>query len=274
MPSIEENINKWSDGYDWSLAGDEWSKTWGGASAQWYGSIYPRIHIFLPTGSVLEIAPGHGRWTQFLLDNCDSLVGVDVTSSCTEACQERFAKFNRASFFTNDGQALPMVSDSSIDFAFSFDSLVHVELGTLASYLEELARCLKADGVAFLHHSNYGTYSRSAELLAPFQSTLHRLPSPAQVGLLRAGVFRGGHWRAPSVTAAAVTELCEPLGLRCVTQELVNWAGGALLLDCFSVITPAGSRWEHPYKLVKNRLFRLEARGIRQWASAYEASPH
>ncbi len=272
MPSIEENIDKWSDGYDWSLDGDEWSNTWGGANAQWYGSIYPRIHQYLPTGSVLEIAPGHGRWTQFLLANCDSLIGVDVTASCTEACQARFADVDQASFFTNDGQTLPMVADSSIDVAFSFDSLVHVELGTLAAYLEELHRCLKADGVAFLHHSNYGTYHRSADVLAPFQSAIGRLPTPAQRGLLLAGVFRGGHWRAPSVTAAAVAELCEPLGLRCVTQELVNWAGGALLLDCFSVITPAGSRWERPYSLVKNRLFRMEARGIRRRASAYEPS--
>ena len=61
----------------------------------------------------------------------------------------------------NDGHSLPMVGDTSIDFAFSFDSLVLVEADTLARYLSELARVLKPDGVAFLHHSNFGAYERS-----------------------------------------------------------------------------------------------------------------
>ena len=31
--------------------------------SQWFGLIFPRIHAFLPTGTILEIAPGFGRWT-------------------------------------------------------------------------------------------------------------------------------------------------------------------------------------------------------------------
>ena len=80
---------------------------------------------------------------------------MDVTPKCVEACRQRFADRSGARFEVNDGHSLPMVEDSSIDFAFSFDSLVHVEAETLAGYLGELARVLKPDGVAFLHHSNY-----------------------------------------------------------------------------------------------------------------------
>jgi len=269
MPSIEENVEKWNEGYDWALAGDPWSKPWGGAGAQWYGCIYPRVRRFLPASAILEIAPGFGRWTQFLLTQCDTLIGVDVALKCTEACSERFADRRGATFATNDGRSLPMVSDSSIDFAFSFDSLVHVELEVLAAYLAELARCLKPQGVAFLHHSNYGTYQRSAHLFAPFQPVFDRMPAAARAGLLRTGTYRGAHWRAPSVTAAGFAQLCEPLGLRCVGQELVNWEGGALLLDCMSVVTRAGSRWDQPNRVVKNRLFRLEARAIRRSAAVY-----
>ena len=43
MPSIEENLDRWNEDYDWRYAGDPWSKPWGSARAQWYGSIYPRI---------------------------------------------------------------------------------------------------------------------------------------------------------------------------------------------------------------------------------------
>jgi SAM-dependent methyltransferase len=273
MPSVDENLERWNEEYDWRLAGDPWSKPWGGADAQWDGCIYPRISRFLPTGSVLEIAPGFGRWTQYLLEHCETLVGVDVTPKCIEACRERFAGRPGATFFTNDGRTLPMVNDGSVDFAFSFDSLVHVELDTLSGYLAELSRALRPDGVAFLHHSNYGTYRRSAGLLAPVQPVFDRLPTPARAGLLRTGTYRGNHWRAPSVTAASFAQACQDHGLTCVGQELVNWEGGVLLLDCFSVVTRPGSRWAGPNHVVKNRLFRSEARAVRRWSSAYPSPP-
>src|SRR5450756_847707 len=124
MPSIEKNLAEWNEDYSWEDAGDEWSQPWGNSNAQWFGSIYPRIQGFLPAPTILEIAPGFGRWTEFLLQSCDQLIGGDVAPKCVEACTERFADHPGASFFTNDGHSLPMVADSSVDFAFSFDSLV------------------------------------------------------------------------------------------------------------------------------------------------------
>lgn len=219
----------------------------------------------------MEIAPGFGRWTQFLLDHCDTLVGVDLASKCVEACRERFADVPRARFEVNDGRTLPTVGDESVDFAFSFDSLVHVESDVLVSYLAELARTLKPDGVAFLHHSNYGSYQRSSTALAPLQTTFDRLPVPARAALLRLGAYRGEHWRSSSVSAPGFVELCDAAGLRCVGQELVNWEGGVVLLDSFSVVARPASRWDHPNRVVKNRLFRLEARSIRTSGSIYPA---
>ena len=91
MPSIEENLDRWNEDYDWRYQGDPWSKPWGSARGQWYRSIYPRIQAFLPAPSILEIAPGFGRWTEFLLEFCETLVGVDVSPKCVEACRQRFA---------------------------------------------------------------------------------------------------------------------------------------------------------------------------------------
>jgi hypothetical protein len=31
---------------------------------------------------LLEIAAGHGRWTQFLRDHCTSLIGVELAAYC------------------------------------------------------------------------------------------------------------------------------------------------------------------------------------------------
>ena len=48
--------------YDWKEAGEEWSQPWGSSAAQWAGTIFPRIRECLPADTILEIAPGFGRW--------------------------------------------------------------------------------------------------------------------------------------------------------------------------------------------------------------------
>ena len=158
MPTIGENKETWDITYDWPQAGDEWSATWGSPVAQWQGCLLPRIFPFL-RGRILEIAPGRGRWTQFLRTHCSSLVGIDLAPSCIAHCQDRFKGDANLEFRANDGLLLPMVEDASIDFVFSFDSLVHVEADAISSYVGELARVLKPGRAAFIHHSNYGGHS-------------------------------------------------------------------------------------------------------------------
>ena len=66
MPSVTQNIDTWDSAYDWTDQGEEWSRPWGGSEGQWYGSIFPRVQRLLPAPTVLEIAPGYGRWTAYL----------------------------------------------------------------------------------------------------------------------------------------------------------------------------------------------------------------
>src|SRR6478752_7017059 len=108
----------------------------------WFGFVLPRIHAFMPTGTLLEIGPGYGRWTAYLKDLCDRLIGVDLAENCVEACRQRFADVDHAEFHVNDGRSLSMVADGSIDVAFSFDSLVHADDDALNAYVVELARVL------------------------------------------------------------------------------------------------------------------------------------
>src|SRR5262249_813227 len=133
---IEENRNTWYNVYDWSERGEEWSIAWGGSEPQWFGSFYPRMHRYLPAPTILEIAPGFGRWTRFLTRNCKRLIGVDLSKVCIEASRKRFAG-KPAEFHANDGTSLDMVADRSIDFACSLDSLVHAEAAVLRSYTQQ-----------------------------------------------------------------------------------------------------------------------------------------
>jgi ubiquinone/menaquinone biosynthesis C-methylase UbiE len=254
MPELDQNLALWNGRYDWSQRGDEWSTWLGGTPAIWFGTLMPRIHAFVPTGTILEIAPGYGRMTQYLKDACEQLVVVDLAERCIESCQERFADATNIEYHVNDGRSLEMIADESIDFAFSYDSLVHAEADVLEGYLAQLARKLKPDGVGFIHHSNIGRYRPLTALArrTPYWVLRLLVPIGAMIDV-RA-------WRADSVTAERFASYCEDAGLACISQETINWESGPYLIDAFSIFTPRGSRWERPLRSVRNRRFRQEAK--------------
>src|SRR5438105_2560990 len=95
--------------YDWREAGEEWSAPWGSSAAQWTGTIFPRIRNCLPTGTILEIAPGFGRWTHYLKDYCEQLWIVDRSSECIEACRRRVTADSHVRCYPNDGRSLSLL---------------------------------------------------------------------------------------------------------------------------------------------------------------------
>ena len=159
--------------------------------SQWFGLIFPRIHAFLPTGTILEIAPGFGRWTTFLTKHCDHLVLVDLSSKCIESCKQRFAYASHLSYHINDGRSLDMIENRSINFVFSFDSLVHAEADVLESYLDQLSNKLKPHGVGLIHHSNLLQYR---EVL----SIVDSIPEEFQEAIIATQLMAPRHWQLPA----------------------------------------------------------------------------
>ncbi len=263
MPSVEENLAVRDGTHDWPQAGEEWSERWGGSEMQWRGCLLPRLHSFVACESILEIAPGFGRWTHFLKDLCAELTLVDCAEKCIRNCQERFTNCTHIKYAVNDGKSLKMVPDESVDFVFSFDALVHAGPDVLEAYLDQLVRKLKPEGVGFIHHSNAGNY-RS------YFSLVNRLPR-GRKRLSDLGILDYDHWRDLRMTAELFCEFCSRAGLQCVSQELVTW-GGRFLIDSFSVFTRKGSQWDRPYQVVANRHFMREATGLRRIAPLYARS--
>jgi len=255
MPTIEGNKSMWERTYTWDQRGDRWSKGWGGVSMQWYGSIFPRIHSFLPTQTALEIGPGFGRWTHFLKDICTKLILVDLSEKCIEECKRRFDDCSHITYFVNDGKSLDMICDDSVDFVFSFDSLVHVEEDVISAYVTQFSRKLKQNGVAFIHHSNLGEYSTYFQI----SSLVNKIPKLRSL-LRRFGVddvIR--QWRAPSMSANLMVSNCEKNDLKCISQELITWSTRRVLIDCISIIARKGSMWERDNILFRNTSFMREA---------------
>jgi SAM-dependent methyltransferase len=242
--------------YDWREAGEEWSAPWGTSAAQWTGTIFPRIRDFLPTGTILEIAPGFGRWTHYLKEYCQELWAVDKSTECIEACRQRFAADPHVHCCVNDGRSLSMVPDGSVDFVFSFDSFVHPNRDIIEAYLCELGTKLKPGGKGFIHHSNFGQYANTVR---------ERLPGALTKPLIKAKILDWAHHRNPGMSAELFRSLCEQHGLHCVSQELVNWRGRRLI-DCLSLLERRTSGLSTATKIVRNPNFMREAARIRrQW---------
>jgi ubiquinone/menaquinone biosynthesis C-methylase UbiE len=264
MPDVDANLRQWGNDYAWPEAGDEWSAAWGGPDAQWHFTLLPRVRPFLPAGTILEIAPGYGRWTKYLVNACERYIGFDLSPASIAACRTRFADTAHAEFHVNDGRSLSAAEDSSVDFAFSFDSLVHVEEAAIASYLSELERVLGPDGVAFLHHSNLAgckPVPRAARLA---------LQAAERVRQRDTGGFDA--WRGVSMSAQRLQELSAEAGLSCVGQEVVNWLGGRFI-DCISLVTQPGSKWDRANVVVRNPYFMAEAASSARAASVYSSRP-
>lgn len=267
MPSVEENLRQWSSNWDWSQQGDEWSKWWGGTDALWHGVLLPRLHAMLPAGRVLEIAPGYGRWTQYLKDLANQLEVVDLTPNCIEHCRRRFASSDNITYHVNDGRSLPMVEDGSIDFAFSFDSLVHATADVLGAYVRELSAKLSPDGIGFLHHSNAGALTRASSLS-------RRVPHRWFSALMRRGIVVNlGAWRDEGMSAELFRHQCADAGLVCVGQELISWEFGPYLIDSLSLVARPGSRWDRPIQVIRNPRFVAEAHRMARMYAASSFRP-
>lgn len=262
MPTIQENKKCWDGDYSWESRGNEWSKDWGAVSMQWYGTILPRIHRFLPAKTILEIGCGYGRWTEFLKDACNHLIAIDLSEECIRACRQRFCTCSNVSFHCNDGTSLDFLDDKSIDFVFTFDALPLVDPPTLEAYMGQLPRILKDDGCAFLHHSNLGAYDQLYRKVRKIPYAEEFLQA---IGLLDRNLY----WRDSGVSADLVQQLAAKYGLVCVSQELIRWGTKHLLIDAFSVVTHETPREMRSCQRLRNTFFDSEAANLRQLASLY-----
>ena len=194
MPTIAANAGRWTT-HRWVAQGDEWSPggTAAGTDLLWWRTLLPRIRRFVPARTVLEIGPGYGRWTNYLKSLCEHLVAIDVTPGCIDACRVRFAGDPHLEFHVNDGTSLDVISDHTIDFVFSFDSLVHAEADVLDRYIKQLPRILTPGGAAFIHHSNLGAF------VDPRSQRVKRYVTRQ-------------NWRAASMSARKLRQACRRAG--------------------------------------------------------------
>ena len=114
---------------------------------------YLEPHV-TPDATVMEIGPGGGRWTQFLIGARDVIL-VELNAQFFPYLRRRFRKQRRKlRFYETSGFELNGIEDGSVDFAFSFGTFVHIEAEGIDEYLGEITRVLRSGGTTTIQYAD------------------------------------------------------------------------------------------------------------------------
>ena len=140
---------KWT-GDPGSALGDEWS------SQEFCDGLHDRFlgPHYGSESTVLEIGPGGGKYSSRVGPRCGKLICADVSQAMLDRTQERLADACDLRILKLEGFDLEGVEDDSIDFAFSIDVFVHLDLEDIYVYVREMHRVLRPGSKLVLHFAD------------------------------------------------------------------------------------------------------------------------
>ncbi|MBV8898360.1 MAG: methyltransferase domain-containing protein [Acidobacteriaceae bacterium] len=110
-----------------------------------------------PDSMVLELGPGSGRVTRYVIGRCREMILVDYSEMACRWLDEYLQGKGRFRTYCVDSPAMPEVADASVDFAFAFGVMEHINLDAMRAYLEEFHRVLVVGGRAVFNFDNIMT---------------------------------------------------------------------------------------------------------------------
>jgi ubiquinone/menaquinone biosynthesis C-methylase UbiE len=217
MPSVDQNYQVWNERHSWSKDGDEWSDQatfCGQPYDAWKQSLIETFMLPYITDKshVLEIGPGHGRWTKMYVDRVRHVSLVDLSPSCIEHCKTTFGSRDHIDYFVTDGKSLNFVADHTIDFIWSYDVFVHIEREETRKYFTEFARILKADGAAVIHHPDVKNLSLRLKL------SLLNLSGPFHARLVDRYFSRNSNMGRSFVSSRMIRDMANRIGFKRIAQ--------------------------------------------------------
>jgi SAM-dependent methyltransferase len=156
--TVDNNLAQWDLRDAWSQDGDEWdgqARACGVPYEAWKAGVVARYRSLLASGgTVLELGPGHGRWSDELISMAGTLVLCDISPNCLDACRHRLAGRGRMRTHLSAAADLPADLTAAVDAVWSYDCLVHVGPEEFRRYVAEIGRVLRRGGSAVLHHAD------------------------------------------------------------------------------------------------------------------------
>lgn len=105
-----------------------------------------------PQHTCVEIGPGGGRWTRYLL-RFAKLYIVDFHEEMFPQLRKNFDTPNMA-FIKNNGTDFPGVPDACVDFLLSMGTFVHLDKHLIEGYLQNMKRILKPGANVVIQYSD------------------------------------------------------------------------------------------------------------------------
>ena len=105
-----------------------------------------------PDHDAVEIGPGGGRWTRYMLE-FRRLYVVDYHQELLDELRTNFAQENITTI-KNNGNDFPSIAPKSIDFLFSFGVFVHLDVNIIEKYAAAMKSIMKDDGDIVIQYAD------------------------------------------------------------------------------------------------------------------------
>ncbi len=104
---------------------------------------------------VIELACGHGRHSERIVNAAKRITLMDIHEANLEACRRRLGGYPNVDVLSNNGYDYRPLEDASATAVFCYDAMVHFNPDVVSSYLRDTARVLAPGGMGLFHHSNH-----------------------------------------------------------------------------------------------------------------------
>lgn len=101
----------------------------------------------------LEIGPGGGRWTRYLV-GFRTLAAVDYHAELLDELSRNFGKRRNIRFIKNNGTDFPGLDPGSIDYVYSFGTFVHLDFNLIEAYLDSIKTIIKPTANVVIQYSD------------------------------------------------------------------------------------------------------------------------
>ena len=107
---------------------------------------------------VLDAACGEGYGSSIMASMAKSVTGVDIDVETVERARITYKGWDNLRFLQGSIESIP-AEDNSIDIVVSFETIEHVSEQIQRSFLNEITRVLKQDGILVMSTPNKKVYS-------------------------------------------------------------------------------------------------------------------
>jgi SAM-dependent methyltransferase len=166
------------------------------------------MHQPIRPGIALDFGCGLGRLTQALCARFERVYGIDISERMIEGAKAHNRCGDRAMYYANAVDRLPMLASGTVDFIYSRLVLQHIPRDAQESYIAEFGRVLGPGGLAVFQVLTraHNPAVRARHWIRNQFPTLYRVA--------RDMVSRKARWELNPIPEARVIEILNRTGVR------------------------------------------------------------